>query len=646
MKVPSLSFSLILFSSKSSAFSVLRYPPTTPFLSLQRAQCLPLFSLFHSVESSCTESPDTNGVSLSSLSISREQLAILDGSNYNSFNAFISTEGVRKSDHKNETKLSPKSEDQIGYCNVFVGRLDGKRIVGISADHNFGSEGYEVIQTETSTTSKIPFSIYKDSIAELPASSKIISDDDAISTFVAAMTAVHCAYHNPIRKEDTLVEGVGGSNDTFEADGSTRSERKSIVVMGGSDYASFIADGIAALGAKVTQVSTNKLLSLSVNSRNKSVSILGPGVGDLEIPFCSALRKFDAIVDTLSDESSGNGPNNSSTVCVLGLEYSTKKEECNSAVISQLNKQNKCHRYVSTINTSQMKVRDNGLLFGRGKAEKYIQGVVGKMQAQGSRPLLEMLPAIYEPVRPPKSFGTGTLQTLFDAGVVYKSNKDALRRNKDILVQSWNLNDFFELVTWPRDSGGGNIRFGLPTVEDLDSMSTEMLDEDDDGIAFATPVGPARPKSRSDTAVPSLSSETSSNVSEDQKNPYVVKVESLADLNDEVIRPQKDCVLFLSAQYCRTCKYLAPQYTKLARSNSLNDGDLVFAKTNTVGKVGKEVSKALGVDAVPTFVLFRNGKRFGTTLSVSRMPSKKLNAALELLTMGDDWDGKKVMSLK
>jgi thiol-disulfide isomerase/thioredoxin len=645
MKVPSLSLSLILFSSKSSAFSVRSAPPTTPFLSLQRANYLPSFSLFHSVESSCIENSDTNGVSLSSLSISREQLAILDGSNYNSFNAFISTEGVRKSDHKNETKLSPKSEDEVGYCNVFVGHLDGKRIVGIRADHNCCSEGYEVIQTETSTTSKIPFSIYKDSIAELPASSKIISDDDAISTFVAAMTAVHCAYHNPIRKEDKLVEGVGGSNDTFEADGSTRSERKSIVVMGGSDYASFIADGIAALGAKVTQVSTNKLLSISVNSRNKSVSILQPGVGDLEIPFCSALRKFDAIVDTLSDESSGNGPDNSSIVCVLGLEYSTKKEECKSAVISQLNKQNKCHRYISTINTSQMKVRDNGILFGRGKAEKYIQGVVGKMQARGSRTLLETLPAIYEPVRPPKSFGTKTLQTLFDAGVVYKSNKDALRRNKDILVQSWSLNDFFELVTWPRDSEGGNIRFGLPTVEDLDSMSTEMLDEDDDGIAFATPVGPA-PKNRSDTAIPSLSSEISMNVPEDQKNPYVVRVETLADLNDEVIRPQKDCVLFLSAQYCRTCKYLAPQYTKLARSNSLNDGDLIFAKTNTVGKVGKEVSKALGVDAVPAFVLFRNGKRFGTTLSVSRMPSKKLNAALELLTMGDDWDGKKVMSLK
>lgn len=385
---------------------------------------------------------------------------------------------------------------------------------------------------------------------------------------------------------------------------------------------------------------------MSVKSRNESVSISQPGVGDLEIPFSSALRKFDAIVDTLSDESSGNSQDNSSTICILGSEYGTDRETCNSAVISQLNKQNKCHRYISTISTSQMKVRDNGILFGRGQAEKYIQGIVRKFQAQGTRPLLETLPAIYEPAPPPKCFGTKTLQILFDAGVIYKSNKDALRRNQDILVQPWNLNDFFELVTWPRDSEGGNIRFGLPTVEDIDSMITEMLDEDENGIAFATPVGLGSTTSRSGTAIPSSLPEMSTDVSGDRKNPYVIEVESLADLNDEIIRPKKDCILFLSAQYCRTCKYLAPQYTKLARSNSLNDGDLVFAKTNTVGKVGKEVSKALGVDAVPAFVLFRDGERFGTTLSVSRMPSKKLNAALELLTTGDDWDGKKVMRLK
>lgn len=242
MKVPSLSCSLFFFSSKSSAFYVGSVPSLTPFLSQQQGKLLPSFSLFHSVESSRSESLDVNGFLSSSLSISRKQLAILDGSNYNSLRVFVSTEGVSKSDNKSESEISHNSEDKVGYCNVFVGHLDGQRIVGISAEHDYDREGYEVIETETSSTSKLPFYIYKDSIAELPASSKIISDDDAISTLVAAMTAVHCAYHNPIRKEDELVEGVGGSNDTFEAKESDGSERKSIVVMGGSDYASFVAE--------------------------------------------------------------------------------------------------------------------------------------------------------------------------------------------------------------------------------------------------------------------------------------------------------------------------------------------------------------------------------------------------------------------
>ena len=44
------------------------------------------------------------------------------------------------------------------------------------------------------------------------------------------------------------------------------------------------------------------------------------------------------------------------------------------------------------------------------------------------------------------------------------------------------------------------------------------------------------------------------------------------------------------------------------------------------------------MDAVPAFVLFRKGKRFGSALSVSDLPSKKIGRALELLESGKDWD--------
>ena len=55
-------------------------------------------------------------------------------------------------------------------------------------------------------------------------------------------------------------------------------------------------------------------------------------------------------------------------------------------------------------------------------------------------------------------------------------------------------------------------------------------------------------------------------------------------------------------------------------------------------KKGKMISRLLGVDAVPAFVLFQNGKRYGDTLSISKLPSKKLDVALEYMKSGKKWD--------
>jgi len=182
------------------------------------------------------------------------------------------------------------------------------------------------------------------------------------------------------------------------------------------------------------------------------------------------------------------------------------------------------------------------------------------------------------------------------------------------------------MLSWPRDSEGANIRFGLPVIDDLD-IGEEEEDFPAPPNASVAPV-PKPPKDEF----------------EGEKNPYVLDIKNLEELNSHILDPKKDCILFLSAQYCRTCKYLTPQYTKLARNNK--GGDVVFAKANAVGKIGKEVSKALAVDAVPAFCLFRAGERYGTTINVSRIPSKKLDVALELLRSGDSWDGQKLRGLK
>ena len=50
------------------------------------------------------------------------------------------------------------------------------------------------------------------------------------------------------------------------------------------------------------------------------------------------------------------------------------------------------------------------------------------------------------------------------------------------------------------------------------------------------------------------------------------------------------------------------------------------------------ISRLLGVDAVPAFVLFQDGKRYGDTLSISKLPSKKLDFALDFMKSGKKWD--------
>mmetsp|Transcript_44445 Transcript_44445/g.66982 ORF Transcript_44445/g.66982 Transcript_44445/m.66982 type:complete len:88 (+) Transcript_44445:629-892(+) len=74
-------------------------------------------------------------------------------------------------------------------------------------------------------------------------------------------------------------------------------------------------------------------------------------------------------------------------------------------------------------------------------------------------------------------------------------------------------------------------------------------------------------------------------------------------------------------------------------------GDAVtFAKADAVGKVGKALGRALDVEAVPTFMLFKDGRRYGSPLSISSLPSKKLDLAMEYLTKGMEWDSDVILS--
>lgn len=258
---------------------------------------------------------------------------------------------------------------------------------------------------------------------------------------------------------------------------------------------------------------------------------------------------------------------------------------------------------------AQQMVRDNGLIFGRNEAVNYIKNI-------GDKPIVNK-------ILPPKHFGTRTLQKLFDSNIILKS-KDS----KTVWNQGWSMKDYWELTTWPRDTAGAaNVRFGFPVIDDVSiDNDDELYEEAAPPLSTSTPKSPKLPKDEF----------------AGKNNPFILNINSIEDLSSDILGEKKKCVLFLSSTSCRTCKYLMPQYTKISRDSG--DSEVLFAKANAFTKEGKKLSKLLQVDAVPAFVLFRDGMTFGKTLSLTRLPSKKLDMALEFLDDGE-WDAKKINKL-
>ena len=525
--------------------------------------------------------------------MSKEIVGVIDGSNYNALELFTAAEG------NSILRDVSVNGEKIGIIKMVAGSTDEnpkERIVGVAVDPD--STNVETIRISSKSGD---IHLQKDSVAVIPGR---VSDEAVMWTLFASLTGVHCSYHDPIRNDGKILEGVGGSNDDFMVSSDMDAEGKKVVLLGGGELSCFIADSIATLGGDVHQITTNTSLK-----PRKNVKVTGPGIGDEEFSF-SSIMNFDALVDTLSDETklgeaACRGLMDSDAI--LGAN-----EDCSSSVIKLLQRQNRCNRYISTMTVSQQRVRDEGIIWGRGKANDFTKDA----NAKASSTHREYLSSIHTP----KNFGRKTLQPLLDAGVVFQ------RKAKDnVLSHSWNLQDFWELLSWPRDAESGNTRFGLPVLEDIDSLEIES-----ERMISAPPstgkLGPATPQ---DEFV-------------GKKNPFVVDINDLKELSHEVIEQKRDCVLFLSAAYCRTCKKLSPQYTKLARDHAQAGNNITFAKSNTTGKLGKDVVKAMGVDSVPAFAFFKDGKRYGSVISISKMPSKKLDVAIDLLLSGGEWDKQQV----
>jgi thiol-disulfide isomerase/thioredoxin len=206
-----------------------------------------------------------------------------------------------------------------------------------------------------------------------------------------------------------------------------------------------------------------------------------------------------------------------------------------------------------------------------------------------------------------------------DQSITWKAKKEK------VLMRGWSLKDFWELTSWPRDSAGaGDTRYGLPVLEDVDTIIQERM------VSEPPPFSKKRFEEEEKKV-------REKQAKADAENPYVMTVRGVEGLQRDIIAAEKDCLLFLSAPWCRTCRYLSPQYSRMARENAVG---VTFAKADATGSIGKALGRALDVNAVPAFVLFRHGEVYGSPLSISRLPSKKLEQAIDCLTSGMEWDSK------
>lgn len=399
--------------------------------------------------------------------------------------------------------------------------------------------------------------------------------------------------------------------------------------MGGSDYACFAAEGLATLGSSVSVVSTK-----NPSIKHKNVEVMSPAIGDDDLGFASFVGKFESLLDTAQNERPSRRP----FIATDDDEDNDDDDDDNTSmhgnmVLRLLKERHSCERYISSMTQAQKIVNSEGVFFGPGKVKQHFQDLQQKLKAQ---------PTMFQPIIPPVSFGH-TVQMLLENGVIYKSNKEFLS-NKDVTARGWSLQDFVEVNTWPQSSVGGGIRsvrYGLPIIEDVEE------EEEEDAMISAPPELTSQKFFARDQWDDDIGRKQRARDKEDEQNPYVKKIVGAKGLHEDIVKREKNAVLFMSAAWCRTCRSLNPKFTYLARQkleqcqnaeNDHNPNGILFAKADTTGEGGTDLGRLLNVDAVPAFLLFRKGRRFGPPLSISKIPSKKLKVAIELLESGLEWD--------
>mmetsp|Transcript_14670 Transcript_14670/g.34091 ORF Transcript_14670/g.34091 Transcript_14670/m.34091 type:complete len:598 (+) Transcript_14670:70-1863(+) len=517
------------------------------------------------------------------VSVGRSQFAVLDGAEWHSVNTVL-REQYRQAP-KSSTSVSSSVPPKYGYMNIVTGKdHSNNRIVAMQWT------GGDASQLEA------PSIVYEDSIALIP---KQISDEDAMSTYISSISAIYCALPR--------VGKIGGDANESTMMISTGK----VVVLGSGDLACFSAEGLASLGMEVFMVNNKGNANVRKNIGN--IQMMKPAMGESETGFSSYLGEFDSLVDTIGNERSFTVSDDRTTLV-------------GESTLQMLQNQHKCYNYVSTLTNSQNIIVNEGIFGGPGKADAY--------SAKVGNPNFLKKSSESQYITPPKDIGR-TLELLMKKGIILteKQRSKACSKKSDA-IRGWSLSDFWEQMSWPRDSSGsGATRFGLPVREDPDEMEDEL-----GFTSLADLPSSNRNENSDDVDGVGLSSSNADNGAV-QKNPYVLNIMDLDDYENEIVNTEKNCIMFMSAKFCKTCKTINPAFTRMARINQKNGNAInySFVKAETSGVSGKKLAKRLSVRAVPSFVFVREGKLLGQTYA-SKLPDPKIDRAMQLLASGEAWD--------
>jgi len=619
-------------------------------------------SLVHASSSS-----SSNNIPLNA--ISRRRTFIIDGGELQSFLVYNNNAVANSKSSVNPPPTQTRQytnqrghdsmEQQVGLLTFVVGTTttisnndsSGRRcrVVGVEKvknnankndDDDENNDQYDTI----SLTDEVR--IYKHTMATIPSN---ISDMDALSTAAATVVGVHCA----IPKVEDIGGGSSGllaaaqeTNDNSNIDTSIFYSGKA-VVLGGNDYAIFIANGLATLGINVSLVTT-AANNVAKRMKNERVKVMSPASAVdtnsndnddddnvKEVGFATIIGRFDSLIDTISNEKQGMIITDTNTDDHLTTDGGK------SNLFTLLQSRHQCNKYVSTMTHSQQLIKTEGIIFGPGKVNSYVKSTTSNTSKSNSNSNNDSNKCLN--LIPSPGFGPSTLQVLLENNVIYYSNN---KNEESISMRKWEIQDFWEETSWPRDNSGTGIRYGLPVLSDDDDEDEDEEDELDESFRnIDQPLSWAVKQQRQQklgTRVGSVGGMDEQEVQKqtivDNTNPYVTQIVGIDGLATNIIYPRRNSVVFVAMRSCRTCKSINTMYTKLARDrDTKGDTNILFAKADATGSTGRALGKQLGIVAVPSFVLFRNGLRYGAVFT-SKLPNDRLDQAIRDMEAGKDFD--------